>query len=111
MTKSRATRFTDACADATSAVDDLGETVVLLQEKYAHVVEAFERIKEVQEEYNDWRENMPEGLDQSPTAEKLDAIINIDLEVEDELEVNLDELREKIDEAEQADFPLGFGRD
>ena len=110
---SRATRFTDACSEATSALDALDEKIEEVKALYANVTTAFENIKEVQGEYIEWKDNLPEGLDQSAMGEKLEAIENLDLDIEFEFESidALDELRSKIDEAEQSDFPLGFGRD
>ena len=111
--KSRATRFTDACSEATSALDALDEKIEEVKALYANVTTAFENIKEVQGEYIEWKDNLPEGLDQSAMGEKLEAIENLDLDIDDEFESidALDELRSKIDEAEQSDLPLGFGRD
>jgi hypothetical protein len=48
--------------------------------------------------YQLWRDNLPEALADTPTAERLDALV---------------ELREHVDalEAAAADLPKGFGRD
>lgn len=63
--------------------------------------DALGRLKELQEEYQDWLDNLPEGLDQSPVAEKLEAVT--ELEIED--------AEAMLDEASGIDLPLGFGRD
>jgi len=65
---------------------------------------ALETLKEIQEEYQEWRDNLPENLEQSPVVEKLDAVVEIDLEMDSWVEDTLDEL-------ESVDLPLGFGRD
>lgn len=65
---------------------------------------ALETLKEIQEEYQEWRDNIPEGLEESPVVEKLDAVVEIDLEMDSWVEDTLDEL-------ESVDLPLGFGRD
>ncbi len=65
---------------------------------------AFDDLRELQEEYQEWRDNLPEGLDQSPVAEKLDAMANLDFDLEGNIGGTLDE-------AETAELPLGFGRD
>jgi hypothetical protein len=52
-----------------------------------------ETLRELQAEYQAWLDNLPENLQDSPLAEKLEAVCALDLE---ELEV---------------DLPLGFGRD
>lgn len=79
-TESRAKRWEKACLDASDAIS---------------------RLQELRDEYQDWRDNLPEGLDSSPVAEKLDAV----------LELALDDVADIIDEAAVADLPLGFGRD
>ena len=56
---------------------------------------------ELQGEYQDWLDSLPEGLEESPVAEKLDAVC--DLEVE--------EIESILQDCEDADLPLGFGRD
>jgi len=70
-------------------------------------------LRDVQSEYEDWRDNLPENLQQSALGEKLNAVIDeIDLEsiMESPLE-NWTEVESAIDAAEGADLPLGFGRD
>lgn len=77
---SRPRRWTDA---ATKAVDALEELIT------------------IQEEYQEWRDNLPENLDASALAEKLDMVTEIDLE----------SARDAAEEARDAELPLGFGRD
>ncbi len=50
-------------------------------------------LRELQESYQTWRDNLPESLEDSATAELLDAVIAVDL---DQLDIEL---------------PTGFGRD
>ena len=50
-------------------------------------------LRELQESYQTWRDNLPESLEDSATAELLDAVIAVDL---DQLDIEL---------------PKGFGRD
>ena len=50
-------------------------------------------LRELQESYQTWRDNLPESLEDSATAELLDAVIAVDL---DHLDIEL---------------PKGFGRD
>jgi len=54
---------------------------------------ALDELRTLQEEYQEWLDNLPEALAHSATAEKLQAITELDLE---ELDVEL---------------PRGFGRD
>lgn len=54
---------------------------------------AVEILRELQAEYQEWLDNLPESLQDTALAEKLQAVCDIDL---DELDV---------------DLPKGFGRD
>jgi len=78
--KSRRTRWDEAVATANEGISALVELV---------------------SEYQDWRDNLPENLDDSPVAEKLDSVIDL----------GVDELETIINECAEADLPLGFGRD
>lgn len=78
--QSRASQWGDAVERASSAIQEL---------------------LELQSEFQDWRENLPENLAASPVAEKLDAVVEIDLQ----------SALDAINEAGDADLPLGFGRD
>jgi hypothetical protein len=55
--------------------------------------EAVETLRELQAEYQDWLDNLPESLQSSALAEKLEEVCGVDI---DALDVEL---------------PLGFGRD
>lgn len=55
--------------------------------------EAVETLRQLQGEYQDWLESLPENLQDSALAEKLQAIVELDL---DDLDLEL---------------PRGFGRD
>ena len=50
-------------------------------------------LRELQEAYQAWLDNLPESLQGSPLAEKLEVVCALDLE------------------ALEVDLPLGFGRD
>jgi len=79
-TESRTTRWAKAASDA---------------------VDALTRLQELHEEYQGWRDNLPENLDSSALAEKLDTVL--DLDVEGALET--------ANEAADVELPRGFGRD
>jgi hypothetical protein len=64
-------------------------------------------IEELKEEYEDWLGNLPENLEQSPTAEKLEATI----EAAETIMDAASELVAALEEAEGVELPLGFGRD
>ena len=55
--------------------------------------DAVETLRELQEEYQEWLDNLPENLQSTALAEKLDEVCSLDL---DQLDV---------------DLPRGFGRD
>ena len=66
----------------------------------------FEDLEGLQNEYEGWNENLPENLQYSALAIKLGAVTELDLDVS-----SLDEIEGQLSEAENADLPLGFGRD
>jgi len=70
-------------------------------EAASEAVQALNTLMEIREEFQSWYDNLPENLQQSPVGEKLEAILNIDL----------DGALSAAEEAENADVPLGFGRD
>lgn len=46
--------------------------------------------------YQDWRDNMPPGLAESPTAQRIDEVL---------------ELRDLVEQLQAVELPKGFGRD
>jgi hypothetical protein len=104
---SRGERFVDAAQTLMDAIGDLRSA----WEEYVDAVNsAREELKGVQEEYQEWYDNMPESLQQGPTGEKLSAICDINLE-DDIEEPDFDTLEGVAQECLDADLPLGFGRD
>lgn len=66
---------------------------------------ALSDLSDLQQEYEEWKDNLPDSLQSGPTADKLDAVCDLDItSVQDDLSTLLDEL-------EGVDLPLGFGRD
>jgi hypothetical protein len=63
---------------------------------------------DMQQEYSDWKDNLPENLQQSALGEKLDAIVELGLELQKD---QVEEALGVVQEASGADLPLGFGRD
>lgn len=61
-------------------------------------------LADIQSEFEEWRDNLPENLQGSMLGEKLDAVCDLDLDV-------LGEVESLLDECEQLDLPRGFGRD
>jgi hypothetical protein len=78
--KSRTTRWSEAAGNATTALEELYD---------------------IQQEYQDWLDGLPENLQNSALGEKLQAVCDIDLE----------SAKDAVEEADGADLPLGFGRD
>jgi hypothetical protein len=64
-------------------------------------IAALEELRAVQEEFEAWKDNLPENLQASVLGEKLEAICDLDIEG----------ALSTIQDAESADIPLGFGRD
>jgi DNA-directed RNA polymerase subunit RPC12/RpoP len=63
--------------------------------------EAIEELIEIQSDYEYWRDNLPEGLAEGPTAELLSEVCDLDLNTAIEI----------IEEADEIALPKGFGRD
>jgi hypothetical protein len=70
---------------------------------------ALEELRAVQEEYAEWKDNLPEGLSGSAMGEKLEAVCGLDLDQNPE--DALSDFDNLIAEAESIDLPQGFGRD
>lgn len=98
--QSRPQQWNAACADARKALEEM-------QSYYEDFQDAMNSLQELQSEYQEWYDNMPEGLQDGPTGEKLTTITEFDFEVE----VDLDQANEIVEEAENAELPVGFGRD
>lgn len=71
------------------------------QEAAGDAQDAANRLLSLQEEYQDWRDGLPENLENSPVAEKLDAVLDLDVQG----------LSDTADECSDADLPRGFGND
>lgn len=102
---SRSTRWSDAVGKARSAIDVILGSIDDLEA-------AMGEIKSVQEEYEEWKDNMPENLSSSPLGEKLEEVCSLDLEsAADSLRSAADDAEGTIGEAENMELPQGFGRD
>ena len=75
--------------------------VVRWQEAAGRAEDGLSELVEIQQEYQDWRDNLPENLESSNVASKLDEVCDLDLE----------SALETAQEAGGIDLPLGFGRD
>lgn len=83
----RGERWAAAVAKATEAKDVLDS--------------ALSELRDVQSEYQDWLDNLPENLHGSALGEKLQAVCDLDLEPD----------FSGIEDAESIDLPQGWGRD
>lgn len=70
-------------------------------EAAAKALEGLQDLEGMRAEFEEWRDNLPEGLQQSALGEKLDTIADMDIESAITI----------AEEADGADLPLGFGRD
>lgn len=78
--KSRAARWSEA---ATKASDGLQE------------------LEDLRQEYEEWLGNLPENLQSSALGEKLQSVVDLDIQG----------ALDTVGEAEGLDLPMGFGRD
>lgn len=97
----------DAARTAASKAENVQEQ---LREAKQEVVDALDALRDMAQEFGEPYDNMSEGLQQTPFGQKCEAMQNLDLDGAD-VDDELDELVSKIDEAEGAEIPLGFGRD
>lgn len=106
--QSRVARWARGLAEMTDGLS-------LIQEGKDKLEQGAEAVSELHEEYSDWKENLPEGLSQSPVGEKLEAVADLDIDtltgLAGGLEASISEIEDAINEFEQADLPLGFGKD
>lgn len=72
---------------------------------YEQLESCLQDLEEIRVEYEDWRDNLPESLQGSATADKLDEVCDLDIESA------LQEVESLLDDAENLELPLGFGRD
>jgi ParB-like nuclease domain len=90
-------------------IDAIGKLRSAWEEHIGPVNEALEELQGVQEEYESWRDSLPENLQSSATAEMLTAICDIQLkEIE---EPDFETLESAAEECLEAEIPRGFGRD
>lgn len=102
---SRPQRWAAAVSAAQSALENV-------RTANADLTTALEDLRSIQEEYQEWRDNLPENLQNGTLGEKLEAVAELDVEgVSENVETACSEVEEVISEAESAELPQGFGRD
>mgnify|MGYP006908318926 CR=1 FL=1 len=62
---------------------------------------AVQQLIDIQSEYQDWLDALPEALESTAVAEKLEAVVDLELS----------EIEAVLQECEYLELPLGFGRD
>jgi DNA repair exonuclease SbcCD ATPase subunit len=104
-TKSRSKRWGEAASNALSAIEKLSIHVDSLES-------ALGDLRSVQEEYEEWKDNLPENLASSALGEKLEAVTSLEIEdAAQKIRDAIDEVQCQIEEADGAELPQGFGRD
>jgi hypothetical protein len=103
--KSRSARWADAVGEARQLYDHIHGTA-------DDLASALMELKSVQDEYADWKDNLPENLQSSALGEKLEVVVDLDIEAaaNDPLD-NWGDVESLLDEAEGIELPQGFGRD
>jgi len=103
--KSRSKRWAEAVSDALKAIEEI-------ESKLDDLETAVSELHDVQGEYEEWRDNMSENLRSSAMGEKLDTVCDIEIEdLASTLREAVEEAKGKIEEANEAELPQGFGRD
>jgi hypothetical protein len=100
--KSRPQQWAEACDEARTALD-------ALEAAHTAVLDCFAVLADLQGEYQDWMDNMPDSLQSSPTYDKLSEVTGLDLEPDESSSPQ--DLADLLDNAEGVDLPRGFGND
>ena len=100
--------------EASAAYETAMEALSAAREKVEEALENLRAVRE--EEYQGWYENMNEGLQQTATGQKLEALLDIDLEpsmpdLPEVEEIDWSEIENAAQEILDAEYPLGFGKD
>lgn len=102
--QSRADRWSEA-------LTELEQAASAVESAMDDASAALSTLAELKQEYEDWYENTPDSLKQSPLGEKLEAITQLDVPEEWEHSTSVEDMRQLISDLEGVDHPLGFGRD
>ena len=71
-------------------------------EAISEVQGGLDMLNELKDEYTEWKDNLPENLEQSPVGEKLEEVCE---------HQGYDDIESAISELEELELPKGFGRD
>lgn len=93
--KSRTARWDEAVSECRDILDRF---------PISDLENALQELKSVQEEYQDWLDNLPENLQQSALGEKLEAVCGLEIPDGDVATYTLDDLLQYMEEAEGASW-------
>jgi len=102
-------RWDEAVTRARAAAERAEEIQAKLTDVKEEIADSLNELAEMAQEFGEPFDNMSEGLQASPFGQKCEAMLGMDLNASSDEE--LEDLIAKIDEAEGAEIPLGFGRD
>jgi hypothetical protein len=87
------------------------EAVTAAQNALSALDSALDEFRDLRTEYEEWRDGLPENLQEGPTAELLNNLIDEAESQFDEWESNRDGIESAIEEIGALELPRGFGRD
>ena len=105
--KSRPKRWAEAVAACMKLKDEV-------EAKADELATALSDLYDIQQEYQEWKDNLPENVESSALGEKLDAVCDLSLDNNGcgaDIMGDWDSVVSAIEEAEQIELPMGFGRD
>ena len=83
--------------------------------RFARIVEDLQTniglLTELKDEYEQWKDSMPENLEQSPTGQKLEETVDTLDTAIDTLDNILSESENVVSDLECCELPMGFGND
>jgi hypothetical protein len=111
--KPRGERFRVAAQEVLYRVKNARNAFEEAKSTLSDLEDALLNLRDVRDEYQEWYDNLPENLQDSSVGEKLQIIIDIDLEPDlpDLEDPDFDSAESAAQECLDADLPLGFGRD
>jgi hypothetical protein len=109
----KAQRLQSAAQEVIDAVNAAREAFSALEDAVSEVNDRMNDLESTRaDEYESWRDNLPESLQESPVGQKLNDLLDIDLDYSIEVEEpSFDDIESAAQEILDADLPQGFGRD
>lgn len=95
-----------------AAIDKAGKVISDMENALMALEEAATDLEEIRQEYEDWKDNLPDNLQSSALADKLNEVSDLDINSEIEgLRSAFDTVNDLFQTAQGLDLPRGFGRD